>query len=163
MTCLCFCVFGINQVQVVGSKIYIREPIVFGDNRARSIFCVEIICWKMQSSRSSSCWGTPPDCCPEQEKKKDEWLQRAWWSPGEEVESLEFSESLWSTLLFRPPSPQKTVNFKANFEEIPPPGKISPDRRAQECGGWSQILAPWARYPHKCGFWFYNSLSTFEN
>ena len=45
-------------------------------------------------------------------EKKDEWLQKAWWSPGEEVESPEFSESLWSTLLFRPPSPQKTVNSK---------------------------------------------------
>ena len=52
-------------------------------------------------------------------RKKDERLQRACCSPGEEVESPEFSESLWSTLLFRPPSPQKT-EFKANFEEIFP-------------------------------------------
>ena len=45
-------------------------------------------------------------------RKKDERLQRACCSPGEEVESPEFSESLWSTLLFRPRSPQKTVNLK---------------------------------------------------
>jgi len=40
----CVLCFWINQVQVVSAPKPILEPILFGDNRARSIFWVEIIC-----------------------------------------------------------------------------------------------------------------------
>lgn len=90
------CFFGINQVLFELCKTESQFLVPWRVNTGTMFnFWVEIICWKMQSSRSASCSKTPPDCCPEQEKKKDEWLQRAWWSPGEEVESPEFSESLW--------------------------------------------------------------------
>ena len=151
VTCV-VCVFGINQVLLELCKAEsqflvpcrVNTGIIFN-------FCVEIICWKMQSSRSASCSKTPPDCYPEQEKKRYETsksLLLTWGRSG-------VSRILWISLVHSALSTSvsaENCEFKDNFEKIPPSGKISPDRRAQECGGWSQILAPWARYLHHGGF-----------
>ena len=45
--------------------IYLGANSCFWLQQGTQAICVEIICWKMLSSRSSSCWETPPDCYPE--------------------------------------------------------------------------------------------------
>ena len=65
------CFFGINQVLFELCKTESQFLVPWRVNTGTMFnFCVEIICWKMQSSRSASCSKTPPGCYPEQEKKK---------------------------------------------------------------------------------------------
>ena len=68
VTCV-VCVFGINQVLLELWKANSQFLVPWRVNTGTMInFCIEIICWKMQSNRSASYSKTPPDCYPVKEK-----------------------------------------------------------------------------------------------